>query len=182
MEGNFRYLQRSIKTCQRWELELGLPSPPGRTPSARVFANPRSSTLDGREIEPYPGETGRRLEEWVDAKKALRITAGALVLIAGIAVPGRLWIWHPPVDFLRNSVCSLLRSRTPWATPRSKPGGRPFPCWSPWTSSSRGLGSVNSGASSLPCKKRDCGCPGYSPEDVARIGPRSAADPSRQEA
>ena len=77
------YLQRSIKTCQRWEIELGLPIHRlDGTPSARVFANP--DELDAwmaeklSHIRERPGTASKN--GW-NAKRTLRIAAGAVVLL-----------------------------------------------------------------------------------------------------
>jgi tetratricopeptide (TPR) repeat protein len=101
------YIRRSVKTCQRWEIELGLPIHRlDGTPSARVFANP--AELDAwmaeklSHIRERPGAGSKN--GW-DAKKTLRIAAGALVLMAAAAVPARLWIWHPPIDFPPVNTC-----------------------------------------------------------------------------
>ena len=176
------YLQRSIKTCQRWELELGLPIHRlDGTPSARVFANP--AELDAwmaeklSHIRERPGVASKN--GW-DAKKALRITAGALVLIAGIAVPGRLWIWHPPVDFPPATACvAFLPLENPMGDAQVEAWRTSFPVLVTMDLvQSRVLGSVNSGSLFVTLQEEGLwDVPGYSPEDVARIGPKIGCGP-----
>ncbi|MGZ5423648.1 MAG: hypothetical protein ACXWH4_03765, partial [Candidatus Aminicenantales bacterium] len=101
------YLQRSVKTCQRWEIELGLPIHRlDGTPSARVFANPN-------ELDVWIADKLSHIRERPDArsrtgrstKKTLRIAAGTLAILAAAAVPARLWIWHSPVNFPPATSC-----------------------------------------------------------------------------
>ncbi|MBP1660292.1 MAG: translocation protein TolB, partial [Candidatus Aminicenantes bacterium] len=101
------YLERSIKTCQRWEIELGLPIHRlDGTPSARVFADP--AELDAwmaeklSHIRERPGAPSKH--RW-DAKKTLRMAAGTLAILAAAAIPARLWIWHAPIDFPASTSC-----------------------------------------------------------------------------
>jgi len=86
------YLKRSEKTCQRWEIELGLPIHRlDGTPSARVFAYPDElehwikEKLHSREAEAPQPVFVLRLK-----KKKIAMAAGALF---GLAASAGL-IWH----------------------------------------------------------------------------------------
>jgi tetratricopeptide (TPR) repeat protein len=171
------YLERSIKTCQRWEIELGLPVHRlDGTPKARVFAYPNE--LDGwmaeklshiRERPEAPSTPGR------SGKRALRIAAGAVVLLAAAAVPFRLWVWHPPIDFPSLTSCVAFLPL------ENATGDETLEAWR--TSfpqlitmdlvQSRVIGSWNSGDLFLALD--DMGLwdvPRLSPEDVVRVGQR----------
>jgi tetratricopeptide (TPR) repeat protein len=101
------YLKRSIKTCQRWEIDLGLPVHRlDGTPSARVFAYP--AALDHWMSEKlHHGEAGVQAAapgRGRDKRWAL-IGAGATLGLAAVAV----LIWHfflqPPVSFPVVTPC-----------------------------------------------------------------------------
>ena len=93
------HLRRSIKTCQRWEIELGLPIHRlDGTPSARVFAYPDDldrwvkEKLHPRETEPAERFLVLRLK-----KRKIALATGALF---GFATSAGI-IWH---SFLQKSV------------------------------------------------------------------------------
>ena len=171
------YLQRSIKTCQRWEIELGLPIHRlDGTPSARVFANP--AELDAwmaeklSHIRERPGAASTN--GW-DAKKALRIAAGTLAVLTTAAIPARLWIWHPPVDFPPATTCvAFLPLENVTGDAKLEAWRTSFPQLVTMDLvQSRVIGSWNSG--DLFLSLTDLGLwdvPKFSPEDVARIGQR----------
>lgn len=92
------YLNRSIKTCQLWEVKLGLPIHRlDGTPSARVFADPA-------ELDAWIAEKLSHIRERPESspkrgpttKRALRIAAGVLAVTGVVAVPARVRIWHSP--------------------------------------------------------------------------------------
>lgn len=171
------YLERSIKTCQRWEVELGLPIHRlDGTPSARVFANP--DELDVwmaeklshiRERPETPPKNGR------DLKKMLRVTAGALVLLGIAAVPARLWIWHPPIDFPAATSCvAFLPLENATGDGKLEAWRTSFPhLISMDFVQSRVIGSWNAGDLFLTLEDMKLwDVPKLSPEDVVRIGQR----------
>ncbi|MCJ7488237.1 MAG: tetratricopeptide repeat protein [Candidatus Aminicenantes bacterium] len=171
------YLERSIKTCQRWEVELGLPIHRlDGTPSARVFANPEE--LDAwiaeklshiRERPTDPPKNGR------DMKKTLRVAAGALVLLGVAAVPARLWIWHPPIDFPPATTCvAFLPLENAAGDEKLEAWRTSFPhLISMDFVQSRVIGSWNAGDLFLTLEDMKLwDVPKLSPEDVVRIGQR----------
>lgn len=174
------YLQRSIKTCQRWEIELGLPIHRlDGTPSARVFANP--AELDAWMAEKLSHIRERRgTKRGWDSKKALRIAAGTLVFLAVAAVPARLWIWHPPVDFPPATTCvAFLPLENASGDEKLEAWRTSFPQLVTMDLvQSRAIGSVNSGSLFATLDQAGLwGVPRYSPEDVARLGPKIGCGP-----
>jgi tetratricopeptide (TPR) repeat protein len=171
------YLKRSIKTCQRWEIELGLPIHRlDGTPSARVFANPY-------ELDAWMEEKLSHIRERPEAKpkkvwgtkKNLRIAAGALILMAVAAVPARLWIWHPPIEFPSATSCVVF---LPLENPT---GDETLEAWRtsfPYLISmdlvqSRVIGSWNQGDLFVALDDMKLwGVPAFSPEEIVRIGRR----------
>jgi tetratricopeptide (TPR) repeat protein len=171
------YLQRSIKTCQRWEVELGLPIHRlDGTPSARVFANP--DELDAwmaeklSHVRKRPGAASKN--GW-DPKKALRIIAGTLILTAAVAVPVRLWIWHPPIDFPSTTTCVAflpLENATGDVTLESWRTSFPY-LISMDLVQSRVIGSWNQGDLFVALDDMKLwGVPEFSSEEIIRIGER----------
>src|SRR5512135_3838609 len=81
------YLNRSVRTCQRWEVSLGLPVHRlDGTPSARVFADPgeldawMAEKLNHPETKTNePALTRRQRTRWVAT------TAGAVIILAASA-------------------------------------------------------------------------------------------------
>lgn len=101
------YLNRSIKTCQRWEVELGLPILRfDGTPSARVFAYVdeldrwMAEKLNSAEVKARESALIRRKK-----KKLMLIAAGVIIIFAVVAV---LLIWQfffqQPVSFPLSGV------------------------------------------------------------------------------
>jgi len=92
------YLQRSVKTCQRWEVELGLPIHRlDGTPSARVFADPdeldawiaeKLHHAEAPEAGAAPPRSGQKYR-WIFA-------AGATLALA--AAGFLAWRWIPRVE------------------------------------------------------------------------------------
>jgi len=171
------YLERSIKTCQRWEVELGLPIHRlDGTPSARVFANPD-------ELDVWMAEKLSHIRERPDAlskpgwsgKKLLRTAAGALVLMAAAAVPARLWIWHAPIDFPPATSCvAFLPLENAAGDEKLEAWRTSFPhLISMDFVQSRVIGSWNAGDLFLTLEDMKLwDVPKLSPEDVVRIGQR----------
>ena len=171
------YLERSIKTCQRWEVELGLPIHRlDGTPSARVFANPD-------ELDVWMAEKLSHIRERPDAlskpgwsgKKLLRTAAGALVLMAAAAVPARLWIWHAPIDFPAATSCvAFLPLENATGDGKLEAWRTSFPhLISMDLVQSRVIGSWNAGDLFLALEDMKLwDVPKLSPEDVVRIGQR----------
>lgn len=101
------YLQRSVKTCQRWEVELGLPIHRlDGTPSARVFANP--DELDAwiseklSHIRERPGTAPmppRRLGKLLGAvmRPAVILPGVAVLLAVGGGLAWKLFLTSAPV-------------------------------------------------------------------------------------
>ena len=171
------YLQRSIKTCQRWEIELGLPVHRlDGTPSARVFANPD-------ELDAWLAEKLSHIRERPESspkrgrsrKKALRFAAGALAFAAVAAVPARLWIWHPPIEFPAATSCIAflpLENMTGDAKLESWRTSFPY-LISMDLVQSRVIGSWNQGDLFVALDDMKLwGVPGFSSEEVIRIGRR----------
>ena len=101
------YLRRSIKTCQRWEGELGLPIHRlDGTPRARVFAYPE-------ELDRWRNEKLHHLDDangeaetssgrpW---RRALLVGGGLLAVAVGALAVWRLAL-HRPVIFPRQTPC-----------------------------------------------------------------------------
>jgi len=169
------YLQRSVKTCQRWEIELGLPIHRlDGTPSARVFANPAELDAWMAEKLSHIRERPGAKRGW-DSKKALRIAAGALILTAAAAVPARLWIWHPPVEFPATTSCVTflpLENTTGDVTLESWRTSLPY-LISMDLVQSRVIGSWNQGDLFVTLEDMKLwGLPGFSSEEIVRIGRR----------
>jgi|GEM_PF-1059338 len=100
------YLQRSIKTCQRWEMELGLPIHRlDGTPSARVFAYPeeldiwKSEKLNHPEVKAKEFVFVRR-----QRKKWVLAGAGTVILISVIAIFAWRFFNQAPVSFSSPST------------------------------------------------------------------------------
>jgi len=122
-----------------------------------------------RERPEIPSKPGR------PGKKALRIAAGAVVLMAAAAVPLRRWVWHPPIDFPASTSCVAflpLENATgdeklePWRTSLPQLIGMDLV-------QSRVIGSWNAG--DLFLILTDLGlwdAQRFSPEDLGRIGQR----------
>ena len=176
------YLERSVKTCQRWETELGLPIHRlDGTPFARVFADPD-------ELDDWLAEKLSHIREKPDArlrtrrstKKALRVAVWALALIAVAAVPARLWIWHPAIKFPATTPCvAFLPLENPSGDAKLEAWRTSFPVLITMDLvQSRVMGSVNSGSLFATLDQAGLwGVPRYSPEDVARLGPKIGCGP-----
>jgi tetratricopeptide (TPR) repeat protein len=171
------YLERSVKTCQRWEIELGLPIHRlDGTPSARVFADPAeldawiAEKLSHIRERPDTGSKPKRI-----AKRTLRIAAGVLAFAALAAVPARLWIWHPPVEFPATTSCVTflpLENATGDATLESWRTSFPY-LISMDLVQSRVIGSWNQGDLFVALDDMKLwGVPGFSSEEIVRIGQR----------
>ena len=171
------YLKRSIKTCQRWEIDLGLPIHRlDGTPSARVFAYPEE--LDGwlteklHHADVMVGETapaGPRKKKWP------LIAAWAVIVLAAAAVPLRLWIWHPPIDFPAATSCvAFLPLENATGDGKLEAWRTSFPhLISMDLVQSRVIGSWNAGDLFLALEDMKLwDVPKLSPEDVVRIGQR----------
>ena len=176
------YLQRSVKTCQRWEIELGLPIHRlDGTPSARVFADP--AELDAWMAEKLSHIRARpdaRLRTKRSAKKALRIAVVGLALFAVAAVPAWLWIWHPAIKFPATTHCvAFLPLENPSGDAKLEAWRTSFPVLVTMDLvQSRVMGSVNSGSLFATLDQAGLwGVPRYSPEDVARLGPKIGCGP-----
>jgi len=103
------YLRRSIKTCQRWEIELSLPIHRlDGTPSARVFAYPDEldhwvkEKLHSREAKASEPTFVLRLK-----KKKTVVIATALVVLAVIAFLAWQHFLHPPVSFPTSTLAGV---------------------------------------------------------------------------
>ncbi len=105
------YLKRSIRTCQHWEIELGLPIHRiDGTPSARVFAYPD-------ELDRWFAEKAHKGAESDDESERARLKKRTRRLIAVVGAPGILLVgaffaWRslisPPVKFpVVNQVVGL---------------------------------------------------------------------------
>jgi tetratricopeptide (TPR) repeat protein len=171
------YLQRSVKTCQRWEIELGLPIHRlDGTPSARVFANPDeidiwiAEKLSHIRERPTSAMKRRRL-----GKGMLKIAAGAVALAAVAAVPARLWIWHPPIEFPASTSCVTflpLENTTGDAMLESWRTSFPY-LISLDLVQSRVIGSWNQGDLFMTLDDMKLwGAPRFSSEEIVRIGKR----------
>jgi tetratricopeptide (TPR) repeat protein len=171
------YLKRSVKTCQRWEIELGMPIHRlDGTPSARVFANP--DELDAWLNEKLRHIRGRReaapTRRW-NTKTVVRIGVGVFVLAAVVAVPARVWIWPPPVTFPSTTDCvAFLPLENATGDAKIEAWRTSFPALVTMDLvQSRVLGSWNSG--DLFLSLTDLGLwnlPRYSPDDIVRVGKR----------
>ncbi len=169
------YLGRSVKTCQRWEIELGLPIHRlDGTPSARVFADPVE--LDSwvaeklSHIRVRPGTEARH--GW-DARKTLKAGAAAAIVLAVLAVPARLWIWHPPVKFPAATSCvAFLPLENLSGDAKLESWRTSFPhLISMDLVQSRVIGSWNAGDLFVSLTDMGLwGVPKYTPEEVVRIG------------
>lgn len=94
------YLRRSVKTCQRWELELGLPIHRlDGTPNARVFAYPDELDRWIREkLHPLETEAPRSVLVLRLKKGWVAAAAGVLVVFAVAAgLAGRFLVRKPAV-------------------------------------------------------------------------------------
>ncbi|MCX6568293.1 MAG: hypothetical protein NT147_04495 [Candidatus Aminicenantes bacterium] len=171
------YLKRSVKTCQRWEMELDLPIHRlDGTPSARVFAYP--SELDGwiaeklshtRERPEDPSKPRR------SGRKTLQIAAGAVAVLAIAAVSARLWIWHPPVRFPATTSCvTFLPLENPTGDEVLEAWRTSFPYLiSMDFVQSRVIGSWNQGDLFVALDDMKLwGAPKFSSEEIVRIGQR----------
>ncbi|HSA94551.1 MAG TPA: hypothetical protein VLJ16_00775, partial [Acidobacteriota bacterium] len=103
------YLQRSVRTCRRWESTLGLPVHRlDGTPNARVFAYP--SELDRWLSEKlHHIEDGKRAQNFTAVKKRKLVLVAGAVVAAALAL-GATAVFIPP----------LLRS-VPAPDPRQNP-------------------------------------------------------------
>jgi len=169
------YLKRSVKTCQLWEVKLGLPVHRlDGTPSARVFARPE-------ELDAWLAEKLSHIRKRPDqaakskngAGKSLRIAAGVLAFTAVAAVPARLWIWHPPVEFPATTSCVTF---LPLENVTGDPGLEAWRRDLPYMISmdlvqSRVIGSWNQGDLFVNLDDMKLwDVPGFSAEDIVRIG------------
>jgi tetratricopeptide (TPR) repeat protein len=95
------YLSRSIKTCQRWEVELGLPIHRiDGTPSARVFAY--ADELDGWMAEKLNSAEAKARESAFirhKKKKWVFITTGVITIFAVAAFLIWRFFFQQPVSF-----------------------------------------------------------------------------------
>ena len=103
------YLKRSVKTCQRWELELGLPIHRlDGTPNARVFAYP--AELDHWIEEKLHHSEGPAAESVLVLRLGKRKAAVVSGVLVGLAVAaafiGRS-VLRKPVVFPSSSFASL---------------------------------------------------------------------------
>ncbi len=105
------YLKRSVKTCQRWEIELGMPIHRlDGTPCARVFADPdeldawiSGKTHKGLAPDSKPGSVWRN--KW--ARPLLFVSGVATVLLSGTFVGWRLFTARPVMFPTVNQVVGL---------------------------------------------------------------------------
>jgi tetratricopeptide (TPR) repeat protein len=104
------YLKRSIKTCQRWEIELELPVHRlDGTPSARVFAYP--DELDRWMVAKLKHEeykTEQSSFESRQKKKRFLVIGGAVAVLAVVGVLTWRFFFTPPIVFPASVPCAIF--------------------------------------------------------------------------
>lgn len=120
------YLKRSEKTCQRWEINLGLPIHRlDGTPSARVFAYPKELDRWLAEKLHKIGDEAKKSaplsflrKKWLMAAAAVAFLAGMIILGRRVFTPSPLPIpsYKPTLAIVQFENASGDDSLEPWKT------------------------------------------------------------------
>ena len=101
------YLKRSVSTCQRWEVVLGLPVHRlDGTPSARVFAYP--DELDrwmAEKLKHYEAAAGESEAVRPRVNKRPLLIAGGIVILAATGFILKQTLFHPAIVFPATTPC-----------------------------------------------------------------------------
>ena len=110
------YLRRSIRTCRRWETELGLPIHRlDGTPSARVFAYPQE--LDAwmeEKLNHVKAEAQKHGTFWTRKRRRLVLASGTVIALGIIGFLVRPTIFPKPVPVPSdNPILAILPFENP---------------------------------------------------------------------